>query len=104
MPSKALLVPANRFELLECRAAVDAVGARELDGDSPRPGALDVLVQHVTSVACSAPFAAAALYDEVRRAWPYRALSRRDFDDRSEERSVGKGVLGTVRSWMSPEH
>src|SRR3546814_14222108 len=68
MPSKALLVPANRFELLECRAAVDAVGARELDGDSPRPGALDVLVQHVTGVACSAPFAAAALYDEVRRA------------------------------------
>src|SRR3546814_20248727 len=67
MPSKALLVPANRFELLECRAAVDAVGARELDGDSPRPGALDVLVQHVTGVACSAPFAAAALYDEVRR-------------------------------------
>src|SRR3546814_3174042 len=47
MPSKALLVPANRFELLECRAAVDAVGARELDGDSPRPGALEIGRAHV---------------------------------------------------------
>src|SRR3546814_10260434 len=103
MPSKALLVPANRFELLECRAAVDAVGARELDGDSPRPGALDVLVQHVTGVACSAPFAAAALYDEVRRAWPYRELSRRDFDDVLDFVSTGGYALGAYERFRRLE-
>jgi len=46
-PSRAILVPANLFELLECRAAVEAVGERSLDDDPPRPGGLDVLAQHL---------------------------------------------------------
>jgi ATP-dependent Lhr-like helicase len=45
-PSQALLVPANRFEVLECRAALDAV-AEAQDTPPPRIGALDVLAQHV---------------------------------------------------------
>src|SRR5262249_61339969 len=45
--SAALLVPANRFEALECRAAIAAIGARELDGDKPRAGGLDVLAQPI---------------------------------------------------------
>jgi ATP-dependent Lhr-like helicase len=78
--SDALLVPANRFEVLECEAARDAVMAGELDGDVLKIGGLDVLTQHITGVACSAPFDADALYQEVRSASPYRALSRFDFD------------------------
>ncbi|MBV8614250.1 MAG: DEAD/DEAH box helicase, partial [Acetobacteraceae bacterium] len=46
-PSRALLVPANRFEVLECEAALEGVAARALDGDPPRPGGLDVLAQHL---------------------------------------------------------
>jgi ATP-dependent Lhr-like helicase len=80
-PSRALLVPANRFEVLECRAALEALAAGELDGEPPRPGALDVLAQHVLGVACRAPFAADALYIEVTSAAPYAGLARRDFDD-----------------------
>jgi ATP-dependent Lhr-like helicase len=80
-PSKAVLVPANRFEVLECRAAMAGVAARELDGDPPRPGGLDVLAQHVMGVACAGPFAPDDLYAEVRSAAPYAALTRRDFDD-----------------------
>ncbi|MGE0257008.1 MAG: ligase-associated DNA damage response DEXH box helicase [Alphaproteobacteria bacterium] len=80
-PSRAVLVPANRFEVLECRAATEAVAAGTLDGTAERPGALDVLAQHVCGMACAAPFAADDLYAEVRRAAPYRALPRRDFDD-----------------------
>ncbi|GAB5471217.1 MAG: ligase-associated DNA damage response DEXH box helicase [Rhodospirillales bacterium] len=80
-PSRALLVPANRFEVLECRAAVEAVAARELDGGPPRPGGLDVLAQHMMGRAAGAPFAADELYGEVRRAQPYGALSRTDFDE-----------------------
>ena len=80
-PSRALLVPANRFEVLECRAAHDGVQAMTLDGDSPRSGGLDVLAQHVLGTACSRPFDADELFDEVRRAAPYAELDREDFDD-----------------------
>jgi ATP-dependent Lhr-like helicase len=74
-------VPANRFEVLECEAAVLGVAARELDGDPPRPGTLDVLAQHLLGCACAAPFDPDAMFREVTRASPYAALSRRDFDD-----------------------
>ena len=80
-PSKAILVPANRFELLECRAALDAVDAGQLDGAPPQPGGLDVLAQHVIGSACSRPFTPDELYREVTRAGPYADLSRQDFDD-----------------------
>jgi ATP-dependent Lhr-like helicase len=80
-PSRAVLVPANRFEVVECTAALEAVAAGELDGDPPRPGGLDVLAQHVLAMACHGPFHPDALYAEVTRAAPYAALSRRDFDD-----------------------
>ena len=79
-PSAALLVPANRFEVLECNAARDAVLAGELDGERLKVGALDVLAQHVLGTACAAPFDAAALFREVRSASPYAHLTREDFD------------------------
>lgn len=80
-PSRALLVPANRFEVLECRAAIDGVRARTLDGDPPRPGGLDVLIQHILGRACCGPFHADALYQEVTLAGPYADLKRADFDN-----------------------
>jgi len=80
-PSRAALVPANRFEVVECVAATEAVAAGELDGDPPRPGGLDVLAQHVLAMACHAPFHPDALFAEVTRAAPYAALTRQDFDD-----------------------
>src|SRR6201999_4539376 len=54
--SRDILVPANRFEVLECEAAILGVEARELDGDPPRPGGYDVLAQHLLGLACSTPF------------------------------------------------
>ena len=80
-PSRALLVPANRFEVLECHAAVEAIDAAELDGSASRPGALDVLAQHLLGCACHAPFESDALFAEVTRAAPYAELPRKDFDD-----------------------
>jgi len=79
-PSKAILIPANRFEVLECRAALEAnyIGAQ----DTPPlvDGTLDVLAQHVLGSACAAPFAADALYAEVIGAAPYSRLDRATFD------------------------
>jgi ATP-dependent Lhr-like helicase len=78
--SLAVLVPSNRFEVLECNAARDAVMAGELDGDRLKRGSLDVLAQHVLGTACAKPFDAAKLYAEVRSASPYVHLTRDDFD------------------------
>lgn len=78
--SRAILVPGNRFEYLEARAALDAVEAGELDPDLFRPGALDVLAQHVMACACAAPFEQGALLDEIRSAMPYSALDDETFE------------------------
>src|SRR6476659_1266524 len=79
-PSRALLVPGNRFEVLECEAARDAVMAGELDGERLRPGGLDVLAQHVLGAACSAPFDADELFAEIKTASSYAHLTREDFN------------------------
>ena len=56
-PRKALLVPANRFEVLECRRRSTPRAEGAQDTPPPRPGALDVLAQHVLGTACARPFA-----------------------------------------------
>jgi len=78
-PSRALVVPGNRFEYLEAQAALDAVAAGERDADEFRDGALDVLAQHVMGLACAAPFEEAALLAEVQSAAPYHNLSPEQF-------------------------
>ncbi len=79
-PSNALLVPANRFEVLECRAAVDALAEGAQDTEDRRRGGLDVLAQHILGMACAAPFDADELFAEVVGAAPYADLDRDDFD------------------------
>src|SRR5690606_16756748 len=79
-PSKAILVPGNRFELLECRAALQAAEVGAQDAVLSRSGALDVLAQHVLGMACQAPFDPDVLYEEVRTALPYASLTRAHFD------------------------
>lgn len=79
--SKAMLVPANRFEVFECLAAIADIKQGVLDDPDDLPGALDVLAQHVVGMALSEPFTADSLYEEIREAYPYRDLSRQDFDE-----------------------
>ena len=78
--SEAILVPGNRFEYLEARAAMDAVEEGELDADIFRPGALDVLAQHIMACACARPFAASEMLHEIRSALPYSALLDETFE------------------------
>ncbi|WP_026282976.1 ligase-associated DNA damage response DEXH box helicase [Rhizobium sp. 2MFCol3.1] len=79
-PSKAILVPANRFEVMECQAALDAnyIGAQ--DTPPVGRGALDVLAQHVLGMACAEPFDMLELYDEIISASPYADLSWETFE------------------------
>jgi len=94
-PSRALLVPASRFEMLECQAASEAVAENALDGDPIRVGALDVLAQHVMGCACSEPFDLVALYEEVRLAAPYANLTWEDFEQVVDFVSTGGYALST---------
>ena len=79
-PSRAILVPANRFEVMECRAALDANYLGAQDTPPLINGALDVLAQHVLGMACAEPFNADQLYREVLSAAPYSTLPRDTFD------------------------
>ena len=97
--SKAILVPANRFEVLECEAAILGVSARELDGDPPRHGGLDVLAQHLLALACSAPFRPEEIYAEVTTSAPYATLTRADFDDVLRFVEDGGYVLSAYDQW-----
>ncbi|MSU88401.1 ligase-associated DNA damage response DEXH box helicase [Rhodobacteraceae bacterium 2CG4] len=99
-PSRALLVPANRFEVIECRAALEAVYARDLDGDGRGDGPLDVLCQHILLTACAGPFDADTLYHEVRGAGPYRDLGRADFDDCVAFCATGGYALRAYDRWQ----
>jgi ATP-dependent Lhr-like helicase len=70
-PSKALLVPGNRFEFIEAMAAQEAVALGVRDGEDFRPGGLDVLAQHVMGCACAGSFVDTELLAEVRSSLPY---------------------------------
>lgn len=78
-PSRAVLVPGNRFEFLEAMAALEAVEEGQRDGEDFRPGGLDVLAQHVMGCACAGPFDEAELLAEVRSAMPYAGINAEGF-------------------------
>jgi ATP-dependent Lhr-like helicase len=93
--SRAVLVPANRFEVLECAVAIDAVKENAQDTPPLRTGALDVLAQHVLGCACGEPFLSDQLYGEVLTAAPYSSLTRTDFDDVVDFVATGGYALKT---------
>ena len=93
--SRAVLVPANRFEVLECHVAIDAVNENAQDTPPLRTGALDVLAQHVLGCACGEPFASDQLYEEILTSAPYAGLARTDFDDVVDFVATGGYALKT---------
>ncbi|MEI6100058.1 MAG: ligase-associated DNA damage response DEXH box helicase, partial [Alphaproteobacteria bacterium] len=99
-PSKALLVPANRFEVVECQAALDAVRDHDLDGDPRGPGPRDVLCQHILATACAGPFDAGQLYAEITTAGPYASLTRADFNACLDFTATGGYALRAYDRWQ----
>lgn len=99
-PSRARLVPANRFEVIESVVALAAVAAGALDGEPRGPGPLDVLCQHILLTACAGPFDAGALFEEVGRAGPYRGLTRAEFDSCLDFCATGGYALRAYDRWQ----
>jgi len=87
-PSKAVLVPGNRFEFLEAVAAVEAVRDGQRDGEGLRPGSRDVLAQHVLALACAGPFDGAAVLAQVCSTEAYADVDEAEWE----------AVLGFVAS------
>ncbi|MDT2072432.1 MAG: ligase-associated DNA damage response DEXH box helicase [Planktomarina sp.] len=98
-PSKARLVPANRFEVVECVAALEAVRAHDLDGDPYGKGPRDVLCQHILITACAGSFTADNLYAQVITVGRYAGLSRSAFDDCLEFCATGGYALKGYDRW-----
>ena len=80
VPSEALLCPANRFEALECQAALSAIARGALDGEEPVDGSQDVVIQYIVNCACGESVAPDELYTEVTSVLPYSTLAREQFD------------------------
>ncbi|WP_372571279.1 ligase-associated DNA damage response DEXH box helicase [Ruegeria jejuensis] len=99
-PSKALLVPANRFEVVECVAALEAVKAHDLDGDPRGRGPRDVLCQHILIAAAAGPFEAGALYEQMTSAGPFADLTRAEFDDCLDFCGTGGYALRAYDRWQ----
>jgi len=98
-PSKAILVPANRFEVMECQAALDAnyIGAQ--DTPPVGRGGLDVLAQHVLGMACAEPFDMLELYDEITSASPYADLPWETFESVVDFVATGGYALRTYERY-----
>jgi ATP-dependent Lhr-like helicase len=77
---KGRLFPLSRDDLVECAALLDSVRRGELDRLVIPEQPLDVLAQQVAAEVAAQDWREAALYDRMRRAWPFRKLTRPDFD------------------------
>lgn len=79
-PSRVTLVPTHSLELIEAAAAQVAVAARQIEAREPPAKPLDVLVQHLVSMALGGGFDPPALLAEVRSTWAYRDLTDEEWD------------------------
>ncbi len=98
-PSLGLLVPSNRFEVLECQAALNANYLGAQDTPPIRPGGLDVLCQHILGMAVAAPFDAVQLFDEITSALPYRELPWERFEQAVDFVATGGYALKTYERY-----
>lgn len=79
LPSRVLCVPTHALELAEFAAARQALAGGEVEPRLPMPAPLDVLAQHLGTLAAGGGFAADEVLAEVRGSHAYRDLDDGDF-------------------------
>jgi len=79
-PSRITLVPTHSIEMVEAAAARAAIAAGHIEARPSREQPLDVLVQHLVTVALGGGFVPDDLYDEVRTTAAYASLSRESWE------------------------
>ena len=103
-PSKALVVPANRFEVVECVAALAAVRDADLDGEPRGRGPRDVLCQHILIRAARGPFNADDLFRTFTTTGGYTDLTREEFDRCLDLVATGGYALRAYDRWQRLKH
>ena len=78
--SKGRLFATTRDELLECAALIHAIRTGDLDRIAIPEAPLDILAQQIVAMCAAEDWPETQLFDAIRRAYPYRNLSRADFD------------------------
>ena len=97
-------MPANRFEVLECQAALEAAEEGAQDTPPSRPGALDVLAQHVLGTACAGAVRSRSRSIARSRApAPYQGLLREGFDHVVDFVATGGYALAHLRALRQAE-
>jgi ATP-dependent Lhr-like helicase len=102
---KGRLFPLTLDELAEAEALLDAVERRVLDRTPVPRAPLDILAQQVVAACVPEAWGERDLFDRLRRAWPYRDLTRKDFDRVASLHTDGRyallhrdGVHGRLRA------
>ena len=90
---KGRLFPLTLDELVEGAALVDCVRRRELDRVASTPRARDILAQQIVAACVAHEWPEQRLFDALARAWPYRGLSRSDFDEAVGLHTRGRAAL-----------
>jgi len=75
-----LLVPTNRLHLNEYAALADALDTESLEPIRPPAHCLDVLIQHLVTMALQGPWKPDDMFEEVTQAWAYRHMTRETFE------------------------
>ena len=97
--SKALIVPANRLEVLECFMALEAIYENKLDSELQTSIPLDVICQHLLLVACAGPFKPTDIFNEIRSITKYKNLTRVEFDKCVDFCITGGYALKKYEQW-----
>ena len=97
--SKALIVPANRLEVLECFMALEAIYENKLDSELQTSIPLDVICQHLLLVACAGPFKPVDIFNEIRSITKYKNLTRVEFDKCLDFCITGGYALKKYEQW-----
>ncbi len=80
-PSEAILIPCNRFEIIESVALLEALDENVIDGDELLPGTLDVLAQFVMNSSCAGGFIFEELFHQVTSCYAYRHIDLETFKE-----------------------
>lgn len=98
---KARLFATSRDELVECAALIRSIRTGELDRLEIPEAPLDILAQQIVAEAAAQDWGEDELYEMIRRAYPYRNLARRDFDEVVEMLSEGVATSrGRSSAWL----
>jgi ATP-dependent Lhr-like helicase len=101
--SRVTCVPTHALELVEVAAVRRALAAGQIEARTPPEKPLDLLVQHLVTLALGGGFTRAELGPELRSAWSYRTLSDAEIEWTLDFVVAGGAALGAYAEYRRVE-